>query len=73
MAQTVALSNTGFHFADAVTSTFENVRVYFARRAAYRATFLELSNLDDRTLSDLGLNRLDLEEVAREEALRATS
>jgi uncharacterized protein YjiS (DUF1127 family) len=73
MAQTVALSNTGFHFADAVASAFEAVRLHFARRSAYRQTFKELSNLDDRTLEDLGLNRLDLEEVAREEAIRATS
>ncbi len=35
-----------------------------AKRANYRRTFNELSNLSDRDLSDLGFSRYDIADVA---------
>lgn len=38
------------------------------RWLAYRETVRELSSLDDRDLADLGINRADIENVARRAA-----
>lgn len=38
------------------------------RWKAYRETYAELANLDDRTLADLNIQRGDLEFVARKAA-----
>lgn len=38
------------------------------RWMAYRETIRELSNLDDRELSDLGITRSEIETVARQAA-----
>ena len=37
----------------------------FQRWMTYRNTVGELSRLDDRSLSDLGINRCDIDAVAR--------
>ncbi|MCZ4273143.1 DUF1127 domain-containing protein [Maritalea porphyrae] len=40
------------------------------RWASYRQTVRELSALDDRELNDLGINRGDIQPLAREQASR---
>ena len=41
------------------------------RRAAFRQTTLELSQLSDRDLKDIGIGRSDIRRLARIEALKA--
>lgn len=43
-----------------------NMETYFARRAAFRQTYRELSQLSERELYDLGISRADLRSVALE-------
>ena len=42
-----------------------NIIAAFQRWVAYRKTVAELSRLDDRSLSDLGITRCDIDTVAR--------
>ena len=45
------------------------IRQKLAQYAAYQRTVRELSSLDNRSLSDLGINRADIKRVARETGL----
>jgi uncharacterized protein YjiS (DUF1127 family) len=42
-----------------------NIRTTLRKWAAYRQTVRELADLDNRQLKDLGINRYDIERVAR--------
>lgn len=44
------------------------LKTAIARRRLYSATLAELSQLNDRELSDLGISRLSISQVAREAA-----
>ncbi len=43
-----------------------NIRKSFKRWQSYHRTIRELSSLDNRSLHDLGINRGDIERIARE-------
>ena len=43
----------------------EDIRLANARHAAYARTFKELSALTDRELSDIGISRSDIADIAR--------
>ena len=49
-------------------ASFERVKEAYDRRAAYLATRRELATLTDRELADIGVSRLNIEEVARSAA-----
>ena len=51
-------------------TVFSNLRARMARRALYKRTVKELSELSDQLLSDIGLSRLDIDRVAREAGTR---
>jgi uncharacterized protein YjiS (DUF1127 family) len=51
---------------DGTAGLFDRVRKAWADRRLYRATFDELSQLNDRELADLGLTRFMVREVAYE-------
>lgn len=55
----------------AITGFFSSILDGFARYRVYRETMLELSNLSDRELADLGLHRSNLRSVAYEAAYGA--
>ncbi len=45
-----------------------NIRKTFRKWSAYQRTLRELSALDNRMLDDLGLNRGDIQRIARDHA-----
>ncbi|MBV8662148.1 MAG: DUF1127 domain-containing protein [Hyphomicrobiales bacterium] len=47
---------------------FDFVRRYFRERRAYWNAIRELSTYSDRELHDLGIDRADIEQIAREAA-----
>jgi uncharacterized protein YjiS (DUF1127 family) len=47
---------------------FEFIRRYFRERRAYWNVIRELSTYSDRELHDLGIDRADIEQIAREAA-----
>ncbi|MGA2487824.1 MAG: DUF1127 domain-containing protein [Roseiarcus sp.] len=47
---------------------FEFVRQYFENRRVYLRTLRELSSCSDRELHDLGIERGDIEHIARQSA-----
>jgi uncharacterized protein YjiS (DUF1127 family) len=50
------------------TMAFEFVRQYFENRRVYLRTLRELSSCSDRELHDLGIERGDIEHIARQSA-----
>jgi len=56
---------------DRVHQGFAALQRHRVRRAAYRQTHDELSQLTDRELNDLGLSRTDIPAVARSAAEEA--
>lgn len=46
----------------------DQIRYAVAKRRVYRATFHELSVLNDRDLNDLGIARCDIKRLAQEAA-----
>ena len=53
-------------FADRFQSVVKTVKEAVARRALYNQTLSELSSLTDRDLTDLGLSRSSIADIARE-------
>jgi len=45
-----------------------NVRKTLQKWAAYQQTVRELNSLDSRSLDDLGINRSDIQRIARDHA-----
>ncbi len=71
----MATTNANHHLdinLDAGRSFFhqmaEQLRGAIAKRKAYRAIFAELSALNDRELSDLGILRFNIDAIARDAA-----
>lgn len=55
-------------FSDRLFAIVKVVKDVIARRRVYNQTLFELAKLSDRDLSDLGLSRASIAEVAREAA-----
>ena len=51
-------------FAEVISSGLSDVGHFFAARAERRRVEAELSNLSDRDLSDIGINRGDIPHIA---------
>lgn len=51
-------------------AAYASLKVALARRAVYKRTVAELSTLNDRELSDLGLHHSMIKSLAREEAAK---
>mgnify|MGYP001635718801 CR=1 FL=1 len=64
------VNHTSAHhgFSAGLADFVAHVRESLARRRIYRQTVSELSQLSDRELSDLQLNRSSIQAVAREAA-----
>lgn len=68
MAFTNDISRFEFGFANRFESAMDSLRLFRARRAAYRQTHYELSILSERDLADLGISRADIPTLARQAA-----
>lgn len=68
MAYAISTRSTGFHFGAFLSNTAASVKAAFARRAIYAQTLAELNALTDRDLSDLGISRFQIADLAREAA-----
>lgn len=67
----ITRSNSGLNvLSDAVRTYFhqkqEQMRTVLAKNNAYRATFNELSALNDRDLKDLGIRRSEIKNLTLE-------
>lgn len=58
-------------FSDRFAAIVKVAKDLIERRRVYNQTLFELNNLSDRDLSDLGLSRASISEVAREAAYKA--
>ena len=67
---TTRLSNTGL-FGQGLTGLRTHLAERFARYRTYRTTLNELAMLTDRELTDLGMHRSDIREIAFEAAYKA--
>ena len=54
-----------FGLGDRFAAFVANIKVKAAKRRIYEKTVRELNMLTDRELSDLGISRLSIEDVAR--------
>jgi len=63
--------DAGITLAERFEALNDSARQRLMRHRVYKATLTELNSLTDRELSDLGLRRGMLRELAREAALRA--
>ena len=61
---TAAPASSPGHIQETVGSVTRDAVKRFRRRMAVRATIVQLSALDDRTLSDIGLRRSELGSIA---------
>lgn len=52
------------------TSLFQWLSTAFKRRMVYQQTRYELAYLSDRDLADLGINRCDIDFIARNHAFK---
>ncbi|MBL8561662.1 MAG: DUF1127 domain-containing protein [Gemmobacter sp.] len=68
MAYVVTNRRSGISLADLVANIAVNVKAALARRAIYSRTLAELNALSDRDLSDLGVSRHQIADLAREAA-----
>ena len=68
MAHVISNRASGFSLAETVSNVLNALRTARARRAIYVRTLNELKVLSDRDLSDLGISRLQIEDLAREAA-----
>ena len=57
-------------FYDRFAALAVGLKDEFARRRVFNQTFYELNHLSDRDLSDLGLSRANIADVAREAAYK---
>ena len=57
-------------FFDRFTAVAAGVKGLITRRRVFNQTLFELSQLSDRDLSDLGLSRANIEDLAREAAYK---
>lgn len=71
MAYLTTTSATGSTFGERATAAFQNLAASYKQYRLYRETYDELSALSNRELADLGLNRSNLNQVARESARNA--
>lgn len=55
----------GTALTDRIRETLDRVREARAKRATYNRTVAELTALSDRDLADLGISRLNIEDIAR--------
>ena len=55
----------GNGLADRFTGWVKSIKLAVARRAVYEQTVRELNGLTNRELADLGIARLNIEDVAR--------
>ena len=68
MAYVNSTRTTTYGVADRVTALVKSITTIMQRRATYAQTLRELQALSNRDLSDLGLSRSMIAEVAREAA-----
>ncbi len=68
-----AISAVASHptLAERVREFFNNYKAASARRALYRQTVSELSALSNHDLSDIGISRGQIEDIARQHAFGA--
>jgi len=57
-------------FSDRFAALAAGLKNQIARRRVFNQTLFELSHLSDRDLSDLGLSRANITDVAREAAYK---
>jgi uncharacterized protein YjiS (DUF1127 family) len=57
-------------FFDRLAALMVGVKDLIARRRVFNQTLFELNQLSDRDLSDLGLSRANIADVAREAAYK---
>lgn len=72
MANTNAIAprTTGLSLASVFGAVGQRLKAFSARNAAYNRTFNELGRLSDRELSDIGIARGMIHDIAQEEADR---
>lgn len=68
MAYAISTRSSGFSFGAFLANTVASVKAALARRAIYVQTVDELNALSDRDLSDLGISRFQIADLAREAA-----
>lgn len=68
MAYVVSNRRSGISFADLFANVSVNIKAALARRAVYSRTLAELNALTDRDLSDLGVSRYQIADLAHEAA-----
>lgn len=68
MAYVVSNRRSGISLADLFANISVNVKAALARRAIYSRTLAELNALTDRDLTDLGVSRYQIADLAREAA-----
>ncbi|GAA6208774.1 hypothetical protein NBRC116601_20670 [Cognatishimia sp. WU-CL00825] len=66
MATAVNTTYLGTGIVDRIRGLFTEFKAAQAKRATYRTTYNELSNLTDRDLADLGFSRYDIADIAHE-------
>ena len=65
MAHAINSVAPGFNLIARIGGWIEDTKVTLALNADYKRTFAELSNLDNRELSDIGVRRCDIADIAR--------
>nr|WP_319248018.1 DUF1127 domain-containing protein [uncultured Celeribacter sp.] len=56
---------SGFSLSRMIRTAVEGIRLSYARQRAYSTTFNQLDALSDHELSDIGLGRSDIIDIAR--------
>jgi uncharacterized protein YjiS (DUF1127 family) len=70
MAYVTSTRSVQMSFSDRLTALAAAVKDMIARRRVFNQTLFELGQLSDRDLSDLGLSRASISDVAREAAYK---
>ena len=70
MAFVTSTRATHVSFYDRFAALLGGLKDLIARRRVFNQTLYELNHLSDRDLSDLGLSRANIADVAREAAYR---
>lgn len=65
MAYAVSHRGARFSFAEFVAHTIASIKESGARRAVYNRTLGELDRMTDRDLADIGISRVQIEDIAR--------